>query len=172
VSLLVTIFIQPILRFTWSAVLAVGGFLHKGYVDRIYVSAARGVSELSGSIMVTALFVAIPMAAVYSLLHGRGSDFDSQIATRALRTAWRLMAAFTALTLFVLFTISTGTRVITESFIQRLTVLAPAISDTEFKTLKAKWASMQGKADYDALVIAMDKRATELSVTLPPVRNP
>ena len=65
-----------------------------------------------------------------------------------------------------------GTAAITVSFGQRLTVLAPAISDSEYKTLKARWAGMQSKADYDALVIAMDKRAIELGVQLPPVRKP
>jgi hypothetical protein len=61
---------------------------------------------------------------------------------------------------------------ITASFTQRITILAPAIDDDEYRTLKARWADMQTKADYDAIVAAMDKRAKELSVTLPPVRKP
>ena len=61
---------------------------------------------------------------------------------------------------------------ITASFTQRLTILAPAIDDAEYKTLKARWASIQTKADYDAIVTAMDKRAKELNVTLPPEIEP
>jgi hypothetical protein len=82
------------------------------------------------------------------------------------------MVVVTFLVIFVPFTISAGTMLITRSFTQRLTVLAPAISDTEYKTLRARWASMQGEADYDALVAEMDRRATELGVKLPPVRKP
>jgi hypothetical protein len=82
------------------------------------------------------------------------------------------MVIFSVLFLFVVFSLASGTKLITASFTQRLTVLAPAISDTEYKTLKARWAGMKGKADYDALVAAMDKRATELGVTLPRVRKP
>jgi len=70
------------------------------------------------------------------------------------------------------FAILQGTVEIDSSFTQRLTVLAPAISDTEYKTLRARWAGMQGKADYDALVTEMDRRATQLGVKLPPVRKP
>ncbi len=39
-SLLVLIFIQPILSIMWKAIVAVGGFVHQGYVDRIYRNAA------------------------------------------------------------------------------------------------------------------------------------
>ena len=85
------------------------------------------------------------------------------------------MAAFwmtLAVMLSIPLAVSRGIVKINTSFNQRLTVLAPAITDGEYKTLKARWASMQSKADYDALTTAMEKRAAELNVTLPPVRNP
>lgn len=71
-----------------------------------------------------------------------------------------------------MFALSVGTAKIAASFNQRLSVLAAAISDAEYKALKARWASMKGKADYDALVSAMDKRGTESGVKLPAVRKP
>jgi hypothetical protein len=47
-SLVILIFIQPILSFVWKAVVAVAGFLHQGYVDRIYLDAALPDRNLIG----------------------------------------------------------------------------------------------------------------------------
>jgi len=175
VWLLVTIFIQPILSFTWKAVVAVGGFVHQGYVDRIYRNAAAMIdSNPYGELT---LFILVLFALIATLFWTQRSLESDPISvylhiSRFVRlTSW----ALTCMCLLVVFgrlAILKGTAAITESFTQRLTVLAPAISDTEYKTFKARWAGMQGKADYDALVAAMDKRAAELGVTLPPVRKP
>ncbi len=172
VWLLVTIFIQPILRFTWKAIVVVGGLVHQGYVDKIYRSAARGAFNDFGLLMVMALFLSAPLVLMFFSVRRMKKLDQSHILVRISDTVWKLMVVVSFLILVVLFTISAGTATITSSFMQRLTVLAPAVSDTEYKTLKARWPSMEGKADYDALVAAMDKRATELSVKLPPARNP
>src|SRR6266446_1519393 len=56
-SLLVVVFIQPILSLLWRAILATGGFLHQGYIDRIYRGAAILSNNLYGE--ATLLFVAM-----------------------------------------------------------------------------------------------------------------
>lgn len=91
---------------------------------------------------------------------------------RGLLISALMIALLTYGTILVVFSISSGIAQISASFNQRLTVLAPAISDVEYKTLKARWASMKSKADYDALVSLMDNRAAELGVKLPTVRKP
>jgi hypothetical protein len=68
--------------------------------------------------------------------------------------------------------ISIGVTEINASFSQRLTVLAPAINELEYKVFRAQWASMRGLNDYNALISAMDARAKELGITLPRVRKP
>jgi hypothetical protein len=177
VWLLVTIFIQPILSFTWKAVVAVGGFVHQGYVDRIYRSAALGEHDAVGVLTFWLL-------ATYILMRMAGDWFDmvaplSTVLQRTYRVPRllihlppALLMSALGLTVLVVFSLFAGKAVISASFSQRLTILAPAISDMEYKTLNARWASMRGKSDYDALVSAMDKRAAELGVTLPPVRKP
>jgi hypothetical protein len=169
VWLLVTIFIQPILSFAWKAILVVGGFVHRGYVDRIYRGAAIGDRDGYGFLLVIALMMFIPAFRLFFLAREMREYAGID---RLLRTTLKFFVVISYLLLAGIFTVVRGTKLITASFTQRLTVLAPTISDNEYKTLKARWASMQAKADYDALVATMDKRAAELGVTLPPVRKP
>jgi len=175
VWLLVTIFIQPILSFAWKAILVVGGFVHQGYVDRIYRNAAIIDSNPYGR--TTLLSVLTIPVLVYLLWIVRRVEFHPDYARfpRHMKAmvpiGWTIASLLIALMLGKT-AILVGTTEIGSSFTQRLTVLAPAISDTEYKTLKARWASMQGKSDYDALVATMDKRAAELGVKLPPVQKP
>lgn len=174
-SLIVLIFIQPILSLVWKAIMAIGGSVHHGYVDRIYRNAAVIGPDPHGILTLFVLLV-VPLLVLlfwsqrvmefeqYSVYFPRSMKFHKIIS-------WGL--AMMAFLIFIArFSILQGTLKIDESFRQRLTILAPAISDAEYKTLKARWAGMQGKADYDALVTAMDRRATELGVTLPPARKP
>jgi hypothetical protein len=170
---LVTIFIQPILSFTWKVTVIVGGVIHKGYLDGIYRSAARGDFNNNFAYVILSLLLLGTLLIVmfFSIREMKNLD-QSHILVRISDWIWKVMVVVSFLLILIVFAISDGTSKITASFTQRLTVLAPAVSDTEYKTLKARWASMKGKADYDALVAAMDKRATELGVTLPPVRNP
>ena len=175
VWVLVTIFIQPILSITWRTVVAVGGFVHQGYVDRIYRDAAVIGTNPYGRLTIGILVVAPVLLVFFWLVRDLESDLISSGFARFIKVQRFISRGF-AVGVFLLIlsqlAILRGTLEIDESFTQRLTVLAPAISDIEFKTLKARWASMQGKSDYDALVAAMDKRAAELGVTLPPVRKP
>lgn len=172
-SLLVLIFIQPILNFLWHLILHLGGTLHQGYIDGIYRNAARTDGNPYGETTFSVLFLGLAFVGLFWALENIKRDPMSagfpRLTTLIERLTW-LVLLVGLLTVFVQAAIIRGTGEIAETFTQRLTVLAPSISDLEYKTLKARWASMRGKADYDALVEAMNKRATELGVKLPPVR--
>jgi len=174
-SLVVLVFIQPILSLLWRAILTTGGYVHQGYIDRIYRRAATEGSNPYGQttlyiVVMTAVFLAL-FWSLRSLESDPGSDFFARFARVASLVSWTMLL-ITALTVVGRLAILTGTAKTAETFTQRLTVLAPAISDTEYKTLRALWASMHGKADYEAIVSSMDRRATELGVTLPPAQKP
>jgi len=167
-SLIVLLLIQPILSFIWNAVIAVGGALHQGYVDRIYRNAAAADRNLIGHIT----FIFLVLGTICSFW-----VFTSRLVT--LRTPLErtisglfnilifVLAGITVLVVLVAFSLSAGIMEITASFNQRLTVMAPAITDAEYKTFRARWASMRSRNDYNALA-----RSKELGVTLPPVREP
>jgi hypothetical protein len=53
------------------------------------------------------------------------------------------------------------------SFNQRLTVLAPRISEQEYKEILASWAGMRNRADYQAVVQRVDSDAAAKGVVLP-----
>ncbi len=164
-SLIVIIFIHPILSFIWNAVVTIGGSVQQGYVDRIYRNAAIGDRNLVGHMTFLILLT-------FSLFGAMFLWMRTAVSSRFLNIVSALAALVLCSVLLVAFSLSSGIMEISASFTQRLTVLAPAISDAEYKTLKARWASMRAKADYDAIVTAMDRRAAELGITLPPVRKP
>jgi hypothetical protein len=172
-SMLVILFIQPLLSFTWRMITLVGGLVHEGYVDRIYRNAAVIGTNPYGPLTVLMLVLTCLFAVIFWLDRLWESGSDNLV--RFIKVEWAISRGLLvglALVILVKAAILQGTVRIDESFKQRLAVLTPAITDAECKTLKARWASMQGKADYDAIVAGMDKRATELGVTLPPVRKP
>lgn len=172
-SLLVLIFIQPILNFLWRLILNAGGILHQGYVDRIYKDAARAGGNPYGESTLLALGLVFGFVGLFWILDRMRASPASGSFPQLSRSADRaVLFVLMAGLLSILFrvAISRGTADIAESFTQRLTVLASGISDSEYKILKARWASMHGRADYDAIVADMEKCATELGVKLPPVR--
>jgi hypothetical protein len=180
-TLIVTIFIQPILGFVWNAFMAIVGTIHQGYVDRIYRNAALGERNSVGeaTFIILMLFILGSIFSNFLYVVGEAATSPSFLrrtfsaGNRArIDSGFEMLIVLLSFVLLVTFSLSTGITEISASFTQRLTVLAPAISDGEYKTLKARWANMRTKADYDALVAAMDKRAAELSVPLPPVRKP
>jgi hypothetical protein len=172
-SLLVLIFIQPILTFLWHVILNVGGTLHQGYVDTVYRNAAIAGSNPYGDHTLFVLLVVLGNVGFFWALEKLKADPAADHFPGFTKLVERTIWSFVLMSLLVVFVraaIVKGTAQIAESFTQRLTVLAPGISDSEYKILKARWASMHGRADYDAIVADMEKRATELGVKLPPVR--
>ncbi|SRR5713101_112445 len=172
-SLVVILFIHPILSFIWNAVLTIGGAVHQGYIGRIYINAAVADRNLLGQLTFLVLLFMFPLFGILFLLMRTvvsppGFINLSRFASSLLLLGQAVLFCF----LLVTFSLSSGIMEISASFTQRLTVLAPAVSDAEYKTLKARWASMRGKADYEAIVTEMDRRATELGITLPRVRKP
>ncbi|WP_290435716.1 hypothetical protein, partial [Aeromonas caviae] len=56
-SILVIVFIQPILSFVWEAIISFGESVQAGYVDRIYKNAAIGERNLSGNLLLLVLAI-------------------------------------------------------------------------------------------------------------------
>jgi len=53
------------------------------------------------------------------------------------------------------------------SFNQRLTIIAPSLSDNEQKVLKAQWASMRNRRAYEVIVSSIEKIANDKKIELP-----
>lgn len=172
-SVFVIIFIQPILNIVWSAVLSFGEYIQAGYVDKIYRNAAVGDRNMVGQMTLLLVVVLMLFVSVGFLTSGRGIRNKYGVLTsRALMLLMSLMACTMAVIVLVGFSVASGVMEINASFIQRLTVMAPVISDEEYKEWKAKWAVMNSQNDYHVLVSAMEKRAADLKIELPKLRRP
>ncbi|WP_421292696.1 hypothetical protein [Aeromonas taiwanensis] len=166
-SMLVIIFVQPVLGFVWNAVISFGEYLQAGYVDRIYNNAAIGERNLGGNFSLLILGVVL-LNAPLAIYRYDFSDRYQKIFSRII--IFSIMSL--AIMVLVVSSLSLGIMEINASFNQRVTVLAPSIEDKELKEWKAKWAQMRSQSDYKKLVSAMEKRAIELDVSLPKLREP
>lgn len=172
-SILVIIFIQPILNIVWSAVLSFGESVHAGYVDGIYGNAALGERNLVGHLSLLALvqLLLFASAVFLSAEMARGHERINRVMSVIFRITMILVPLLYAFIFVIAIALSSGIMEINASFIQRLTVLSPAISDQEHKEWRARWAKMRSQKDYIGLVAAMEQRASALKVELPELRN-
>lgn len=172
-SVIVLIFIQPTLSFLWSAIISFGETVQAGYVDKIYRAAALGDRNLAGHLT---LLIVLMFAHVGVMSYISGGNRMPRLSDKTKSKAVKIMAVLFTSIMFVVMmiacSISMGVNEIKASFEQRLTVMAPYITDLEAKKIKARWATMKGRSEYTNLVDSMDSRAIELKITLPVVRTP
>ncbi len=172
-TLFVIVFLRPLLNLAWSAVQHFGPVLMKGFSDSIYKSAALGqrnhvIVAVVG--IVSGVFLGvITGAAVATATKAWAKKELNKIKTRRwihhVVFVLNLVAfAFLLLALNVMFYANLQLDV---SFKQRLTVLAPHLSEQQEENLAAMWASMKTKADYDAINRQLERYAADRNVDLP-----
>ena len=173
-GVIVLIFIQPILGFLWHFVLSNIKSLNDSACRQ---AALDDPASLFGFWLRATFFsifigVVLGSTAFTYLMHGKTIDHTLNLVQRAER----VMSSRLLTTLFCLIFLGGGTFSIvadylvlqlTTSFHQRLAVLAPKISDQEYKELLASWASMKNGEDYRNIVEKMDAKAIASGVTLP-----
>jgi nitrate reductase gamma subunit len=168
--LITTVFLQPISNLVWKSVVGITRAINQGYVDAIYSNAALSDRDLIGHVTFLLVFIAF-LIGLGVLLNTREIARRSRPARQPSDKAFNGVMIFLAVMCLgitlVLFSLSNGSREITASFDQRLTIIAPLISELEYKTFKARWAGMKTEADYKSLIAAMEERAKELGVVLP-----
>jgi hypothetical protein len=168
-GIIVLVFIQPILGFFWHFFLSNVKSLNDvacreaavGYVDRnAFLTQTLIFSLMFGGI--TGLFVG-------SLLMKRRS-VANQVAD-VIPYRLRILVILALVVEMVVVTVMLGEQYLelklNASFHQRLTVLAPKISDQEYKEFLASWAAMNSGEDYRHIVEKMETEATTKGITLP-----
>jgi hypothetical protein len=173
-GVIVLIFIQPILGFLWHFVLSNIKSLND---SACHQAALDDPASLFG-FWLEGMFFSIFFGGFFAfmvfayLMHGKTIDHKLNLAQRAERVMTsRLLATLFFLVFLGAATFSIGgdylVLQLTASFHQRLAVLAPKISDQEYKELLASWASMVNGEDYRNIVEKMDAKATASGITLP-----
>ena len=179
-SVIVIILIQPALNLAWRFILSSG----RALTDGIYANAALGhrnwVDYITYRFCVTSSlgFVLGILVFMYAkkIALATPEEVSKTVRGRVLRRILDLLSSRTLLTAtFVIMVLSsylTLTSIyydlqLNTSFTQRLTVLAPRISDQEYKEFMASWASMTSRKDYEAIMKRMEDVAATHAVMLP-----
>jgi hypothetical protein len=170
-SVLVLLFIEPILSWSGNAIMWFGANVYDGVTNSIYRSAARGFREESSFaslIIILATLAGLFSAILMVMLLPRRRK-PAQVESK--RNYRKIL--FSALT--VLFLLD-GLVIVAEDFAniqlnttfnQRITVLAAKVPEQRIRELKASWALMEKRADYEALTAEMNKLAKQFNTKLP-----
>ncbi len=172
-SIIVIILIQPLLRLIWAVVLGVSVHFVQRYVDTIYRNSALGhrnyidvwLLMLFLSLMCGG-YLAIGLRSTRRVLPPKAAP--KKFGKRRLWLIWALVAVVHFAVIGCVIRPFADLQYNT-SFQQRLKVLAPKITDLEFKEIEAAWASMQSRQDYLAIKAKMEALAEQHNLTLPRV---
>ncbi len=171
-AFVVIIFIQPLLRFIWAVILALGSRFLQGYIDSTYKSAALGGRNDVDVILIGWLFAIVSGMMIGMTLAIIKKKLSRERPSRksGKRLEWLILGI--CLVLFHVSGISVTVRAFADlqlntSFQQRLKVLGPVLKDMEVKELEAAWASMQTRADYEAIQMRLEETAEAHEIRLP-----
>ncbi len=168
-AVVVMLVIEPLLRLTVNGVLWAGAYLYEGFANSVYRSAALGLREKFSFITLAVLFSIMSglTAGITSALWWKGRP---RISERSLLTRKYIALACVAFLFFAGFYmvgLNFADFQLNASFNQRLTVLAPNLSDQQQKELRARWAAMEKRSDYVAINSELESLATKHGVKLP-----
>ena len=170
-SVLVIAFVQPFLSLFWDALTGTGSSLLNGLVDRMYQNASLGNRNWVAAVAATiALFLPINLIIVRIYFKMRLRRRTQRIPKPSKVPYW--LNAAIALVLMLISATIPAAYVFTDlqlnaSFDQRLTVLAPHITDMQAKQLRARWAQMKSRADHRSIRTEMEGYASVANIRLP-----
>jgi len=173
-GILVLIFAQTIGRFAWNGIVWSSINIYAGIAKSVYKNAALGQRNWIDIVLLTFLLyfmVATVLGLYLRKVEIRGA---SRIKEAYAKLPKKIRSAIPIIMVvaFVLSVLYVGTLAFVDlqlnaSFQQRLTVLAPKISEQEYKELQAAWASMQSRPDYESINTRMDSLARQHGIELP-----
>ncbi|HEX5312290.1 hypothetical protein [Aquabacterium sp.] len=169
-SVLVLIFIEPLLKLVSKALMWLGENIYSGVTGSIYTSAALGLREMY-SFMVLIFLLAAMLGVTTGAFYARHVKREARKQPSEGRSWTKILSI-----LAVAYVIPASIYIISSSFIvlqmnasfnQRITVLSVEATDREIKELRAAWAKMEKRADYEQLNARMSKLATGYRISLP-----
>ena len=165
-SVLVMIFVQPLLGWVWGATSRVLTFVASGLVDSVYRSAALGHRNYLGVFLLVVVTAALVGAVAGALAALFWPPSDAGPSRSHRRLLFGIGALLLVLMVVVTSMVSAELQYHT-SFQQRLTVLAPAIDSQLEEELRSEWAQMRNRADFLSVTSRMGAVADSLDVDLP-----
>ncbi|MDR3576885.1 MAG: hypothetical protein P4L50_23715 [Anaerolineaceae bacterium] len=181
-TILTMVFIEPILKFLWNGMIWFSSIFYEGFINEIYIDAALGqrndIDEMI-FILFCALIIGSAIAFILMLVNLNPlnplNSFNQlifnkiHITKKTIRIIGVISSVLLIIATLFLVTDTFAVLQLNTSFQQRITVLAPRISETEYKELLASWASMKSRADYELIVTQMNTLADQNNIILPPL---
>lgn len=173
-SVIVILFIKPILNAAWNLVSSLSDSFLKTFSDSVYSNAALGQRDwviVLLLMMFLAVLIGIGTGFIVGVTMAKSDKFKKVVKKKKFPIIFWVF--FALLYIYIFFSCATlavtafADLQLNTSFEQRLSVLSPVISDLEYKKLKASWALMRSKNDHDEIVKKMDDIASDNSVKLP-----
>lgn len=173
-SLLVLIFIKPLLDIIWEFISWVSTYCYSGFNNAVFCNAALGQRDWV-AVLHLELFISMLCGTLagFSIVIFLVKHAESKIVERITkrRKIFRalipiLSVIMVFLSILILVIIRTDLQLNT-SFKQRLTALSPHVSDLKIKELKASWAMMQDRKNYEEIIEEMENIAQKNGVQLP-----
>lgn len=177
-SVIVLLVFQPAVPFILDVVSWIGKNIYSGINNAIYENAAFGGRDVASMVMLIILFsvtIGVYTATVF-LANAVVKNRDRKVmhAVEFLfknRYVHWLFIVFSVISMFfvvvVMFIFVVLNFQLNTSFDQRITALRPEIDDRVYYKLRADWAKMKNRADFEKINIEMDNMAKIKGLTLP-----
>jgi hypothetical protein len=170
-SVLVLIFIEPLLKLSANGIMWLGANVSAYFTKSVYTSAALGLREKFSFINLV-LFSAVLIGAMLgSATISIRRSHPKAAAREGSSKVVRILTMLNLIIFLVLISYSMAKNFIelqlNTSFNQRMVVLAAKIPDQKIKELRANWALMESREDYEALNTEINRIAKELNTRLP-----
>ena len=174
-TMLVIFFIQPLLSAAWRFSSVLASHFFQSYYDGLYSNAALGHRNwLEFALFAFSVSLILGMTSgVLTSLAARKFLFRKDVRGWLFSSPFRLIALSVVLLLALLFSSASllvrayADLQLNTSFQQRLTVIAPHLTEQEEEELLAMWASMQTRANYNQINEKLESHARANDVTLP-----
>jgi hypothetical protein len=174
--------LEPVLRLLGRLCLDATGALAVHYQDRVFAEAAAGQPDYAWvlTMLVVGLMWAVMTSGIAAFVstamlpHNRKAN-GSDIANPR-RSAHALRRRLASMILGWFLVVSSGLFLLVDgwlrlsaftSYNQRMAVVAPLITDQQYKELRAKWALMRSRRDYESIQEQLAAIAKAHQIVLP-----
>ena len=174
-AIIIVFFIQPIFVKLWSWLVWIGSNSYIGWMNSIYRNASLGDRNWLDVVVFTFAMLVISFGVVALLwrnfIFEKVDMINDKVINKIHPTINLIIRIILSiLIIFSFINVSFSAFVdlqLNAPFQQRLSVLAPSITDQQSEELTAEWANMSTRSDFELIVTHMDALAHENNIELP-----
>lgn len=170
-TIIVIMLIEPIIKWVWENLIWVSNTSFRFLTNQIYENASLGhrnyLDVLILFIIISSFLGIVSGRYLYTTIKKKPILGKKKLSPKLIKfiNIFINIIGITSI-IFISTTIFIDLQLNT-SFQQRLTVLAPEISNHEHLDLLASWAKMQNRVDYEAIISRMEDLAQQNNIILP-----